>query len=119
MMLSRGGRSDRAWLLDVFLGRLELAQEAPPRGIQLQGAHPPQSIEVRTTYSDEHCQSGCWIVSFRDVSREQAELQSINQRAEHLRHTVEMNPQLPWRSEERRVGKEYVSTCRSRWSPYH
>src|SRR3546814_1639176 len=33
--------------------------------------------------------------------------------------------QLPWlgsrllRSEERRVGKECVSTCRSRWSPYH
>src|SRR3546814_12468606 len=28
----------------------------------------------------------------------------------------------PWpimRSEERRVGKECVSTCRSRWSPYH
>src|SRR3546814_11594650 len=23
------------------------------------------------------------------------------------------------RSEERRVGKEGVSTCRSRWSPYH
>src|SRR3546814_14680617 len=23
------------------------------------------------------------------------------------------------RSEERRVGKEWVSTCRSRWSPYH
>src|SRR3546814_4768133 len=26
---------------------------------------------------------------------------------------------LPLRSEERRVGKECVSTCRSRWSPYH
>src|SRR3546814_11634929 len=26
---------------------------------------------------------------------------------------------LPQRSEERRVGKECVSTCRSRWSPYH
>src|SRR3546814_7568519 len=29
---------------------------------------------------------------------------------------------LQWlvaRSEERRVGKECVSTCRSRWSPYH
>src|SRR3546814_10886974 len=25
----------------------------------------------------------------------------------------------PLRSEERRVGKECVSTCRSRWSPYH
>src|SRR3546814_20854970 len=24
-----------------------------------------------------------------------------------------------YRSEERRVGKEGVSTCRSRWSPYH
>src|SRR3546814_8434912 len=26
---------------------------------------------------------------------------------------------LAGRSEERRVGKECVSTCRSRWSPYH
>src|SRR3546814_3810655 len=26
---------------------------------------------------------------------------------------------LELRSEERRVGKECVSTCRSRWSPYH
>src|SRR3546814_14160940 len=26
---------------------------------------------------------------------------------------------LARRSEERRVGKECVSTCRSRWSPYH
>src|SRR3546814_17771617 len=24
-----------------------------------------------------------------------------------------------WRSEERRVGKGCVSTCRARWSPYH
>src|SRR3546814_19403568 len=24
-----------------------------------------------------------------------------------------------FRSEERRVGKEWVSTCRSRWAPYH
>src|SRR3546814_19202197 len=27
--------------------------------------------------------------------------------------------QIVERSEERRVGKECVSTCRSRWSPYH
>src|SRR3546814_9688325 len=27
--------------------------------------------------------------------------------------------QVGIRSEERRVGKECVSTCRSRWSPYH
>src|SRR3546814_9007381 len=28
-------------------------------------------------------------------------------------------PFFDHRSEERRVGKECVSTCRSRWSPYH
>src|SRR3546814_13772770 len=45
-------------------------------------------------------------------------------------HTVAHRPDRHWtwqigdgaalaRSEERRVGKECVSTCRSRWSPYH
>src|SRR3546814_16757864 len=29
------------------------------------------------------------------------------------------HPGRPGRSEERRVGKECVRTCRSRWSPYH
>src|SRR3546814_15056398 len=32
---------------------------------------------------------------------------------------VMMGALLIHRSEERRVGKECVSTCRSRWSPYH
>src|SRR3546814_3642788 len=34
----------------------------------------------------------------------------------NLVRTIEM---ASGRSEERRVGKECVSTCRSRWSPYH
>src|SRR3546814_15787121 len=29
------------------------------------------------------------------------------------------NDKAFFRSEERRVGNEWVSTCRSRWSPYH
>src|SRR3546814_14629775 len=33
--------------------------------------------------------------------------------------TSEKTLLLRLRSEERRVGKECVSTCRSRWSPYH
>src|SRR3546814_18214225 len=33
---------------------------------------------------------------------------------EHVDHHRDQD-----RSEERRVGKECVSTCRSRWSPYH
>src|SRR3546814_3577790 len=32
---------------------------------------------------------------------------------------VRLSPSRHMRSEERRVGKECVSTCRSRWSPYH
>src|SRR3546814_19738807 len=32
--------------------------------------------------------------------------------------SVAFDETLPPRSEERRVGKECVSTCRSRWSPY-
>src|SRR3546814_5147845 len=33
--------------------------------------------------------------------------------------SAELPPRDDGRSEERRVGKECVSTCRSRWSPYH
>ena len=33
--------------------------------------------------------------------------------------TVKVGKVTYTRSEERRVGKECVSTCRSRWSPYH
>src|SRR3546814_15143400 len=40
-----------------------------------------------------------------------------------LLREVTAEPGRSWfdtnRSEERRVGKECVSTCRSRWSPYH
>src|SRR3546814_15846663 len=34
-------------------------------------------------------------------------------------HTGDLAVRHPDRSEERRVGKECVSTCRSRWSPYY
>src|SRR3546814_11110940 len=36
-----------------------------------------------------------------------------------LRPIIATDGDLPVRSEERRVGKECVSTCRSRGSPYH
>src|SRR3546814_13145978 len=47
----------------------------------------------------------------RTVSQSQSELQAALVSQDEKRLTV--------RSEERRVGKECVSTCRSRWSPYH
>src|SRR3546814_14824194 len=47
------------------------------------------------------------------VAAGQAVLRDVDKRPAH--HTA----QGVFRSEERRVGKECVSTCRSRWSPYH
>src|SRR3546814_18188366 len=41
---------------------------------------------------------------------------AVEQGWKHLQRQSGSNKQ---RSEERRVGKECVSTCRSRWSPYH
>src|SRR3546814_4250221 len=39
--------------------------------------------------------------------------------ADRFRRRVDETDVLQFRSEERRVGKECVSTCRYRWSPYH
>src|SRR3546814_20393413 len=36
-----------------------------------------------------------------------------------LVRALQLDLRLGARSEERRVGEECVSTCRSRWSPYH
>src|SRR3546814_3634747 len=44
--------------------------------------------------------------------------QAILEDLQHQRVVVEIAG-LDERSEERRVGKECVSTCRSRWSTYH
>src|SRR3546814_1319152 len=40
-------------------------------------------------------------------------------RRQRSRKWTHANCRKKRRSEERRVGKECVSTCRSRWSPYH
>src|SRR3546814_5726985 len=42
----------------------------------------------------------------------------VDMRAETI-NTLVADACPPNRSEERRVGKECVSTCRSRWAPYH
>src|SRR3546814_3941573 len=47
--------------------------------------------------------------------RQEAAGQARVEEAAEQRHHQERQ----YRSEERRVGKECVSTCRSRWSPYH
>src|SRR3546814_3955816 len=43
----------------------------------------------------------------------------VRGRMNNHRRSVVVHQTREGRSEERRVGKECVSTCRSRWSPYH
>src|SRR3546814_12480975 len=59
--------------------------------------------------------NGILIVEFAKELEEQGKsLIAATLEAARLR----LRPILMTRSEERRVGKECVSTCRSRWSPY-
>src|SRR3546814_7615155 len=46
-------------------------------------------------------------------------VEEISARARSFCAASEARNRAKRRSEERRVGKECVSTCRSRWSPYH
>src|SRR3546814_5205890 len=58
----------------------------------------------------------------RPVEMRPADLQLRLQIGEDEAAVLEIEDRLAERlarSEERRVGKECVSTCRSRWSPYH
>src|SRR3546814_19429877 len=52
-----------------------------------------------------------------DISKALADIGVQHRPAPGMPEAVAAKPHR--RSEERRVGKECVSTCRSRWSPYH
>src|SRR3546814_15086352 len=58
------------------------------------------------------CQA-CWVhLTWKELSEARTTLVTST---EPVRSPTAFNG----RSEERRLGKECVSTCRSRWSPYH
>src|SRR3546814_12435277 len=73
--------------------------------------------------------SGAGLIGARDFARQIFDLALLRELAGVGRTLVEnaldtserVDPQaqIEERSEERRVGKACVSTCRSRWSPYH
>src|SRR3546814_14289024 len=77
----------------------------PPR--QFQRCRTPRRAHVRTVYDPEGFGKGRRII-WRDHGARCT-----------LRYAVHCLPTaVEQRSEERRVGKECVSTCRSRWAPY-
>src|SRR3546814_20895392 len=52
-------------------------------------------------------------MNISEIKEKERQLRIARDEAERANHAKSA------RSEERRVGKECVSTCRSRWSPYH
>src|SRR3546814_14190285 len=63
------------------------------------------------------------LCEFKDLIRNYLSTRGPEERhrslADLIRFNVDNAAVEVERSEERRVGKECVSTCRSRWSPYH
>src|SRR3546814_2795486 len=76
------------------------------------------AYEMRISdWSSDVCSSDLCLLarSASDASQQAADAVFIGERLMPVAWAV----QVAQRSEERRVGKECVSTCRSRWSPYH
>src|SRR3546814_16426251 len=76
----------------------------------------------------KHELCGLWRGDWRDADDSAPHLRAFTDRSPSDGGRPTMNDAgsiqgdlfaLDSRSEERRVGKECVSTCRSRWSPYH
>src|SRR3546814_19737649 len=65
-----------------------------------------------TKQPDKHSPFECALWCLRAGLHFPVERPEAARKARSLSGTI-------FRSEERRVGKECVSTCRSRWSPYH
>src|SRR3546814_16169973 len=83
---------------------------------------PPRASPSRRTASDSFDASGGFALAVEEdgvdlAADQQAECEPVDPQQHDQRPSE--RPEHLVRSEERRVGKECVSTCRSRWSPYH
>src|SRR3546814_2009538 len=88
------------WSSDVCSSDLLLLQEIP--------RELPRRLATRS-FAAVHVD--------RQADDQSSDLMSADEGEQRLGVFRKFRP--PQRSEERRVGKACVSTCRSRWSPYH
>src|SRR3546814_13138743 len=78
----------------------------------------PESCRWRTWAADPEGMTGDALKDFIDNNLF-PQLQNLHEYSNTPSAFVVRSVFEDARSEERRVGKECVSTCRSRWSPYH
>src|SRR3546814_5310045 len=78
------------------------------------------AYEMRISdWSSDVCSSDLFMASPPKAADRQAKPTTVRVRPTHRHSSGAVQSRRDGRSEERRVGKECVSTCRSRWSPYH
>src|SRR3546814_15672585 len=98
-----------------MFSRIAQAMKHPP------AVDPMAGLRVQKIIAVGQSQSGTRLRDY--LIKVQPEAQVIDAFLIHSdgdgEKTYPADPAVPTRSEERRVGKECVSTCRSRWSPYH
>src|SRR3546814_4258115 len=83
----------------------------PDKDVELITVPPPQMVaNMKADTMDAFCVGEPW--------NDQLVAQQLGYTAVSTGQMWMNHPEKS-RSEERRVGKECVSTCRSRWSPYH
>src|SRR3546814_13062026 len=103
------------WSSDVCSSDLEVESvEAPPKARVVDAETAPEKLERKRDYLEGFLAAKPAAVDPHGVGGDLYEA-VINALKDIY------DPEIPVniRSEERRVGKECVSTCRSRWSPYH
>src|SRR3546814_10914652 len=98
------------------------------------GTHVSLGVRFLFTYVAEAVQADYCFLFFKQktayemrISDWSSDVCSSDLRAYCIQRSAAARPGIcstsasaaPTRSEERRVGKECVSKCRSRWSPYH
>src|SRR3546814_15890227 len=97
---------------DLLLALLDHRQGVLDRGERLQ---------IAGAVIDRYTLGGSWTRRSQDNRTDRCESAFTHSSSfpARWRPTLPVKDRQPVRSEERRVGKEWVRTCRSRWSPYH
>src|SRR3546814_9798605 len=86
---------------------------------RLNAVSPEMARELRSAYAAAEADAAVWTLLITATGRAFCTGADVEEIPEDGR-VIYDEPYLstyPQRSEERRVGKECVSTCRSRWSP--
>src|SRR3546814_17475214 len=103
------------WSSDVCSSDLSIGAGEQAR-LQLQALSLVRSIEAVTVWAPDPGKTGRYAQEMADVlACPVTACADIDTAMADVDIAVTTTP----RSEERRVGKECVSTCGSRWSPYH